>query len=187
MADGDPKDRIVRAALACFAEKGYAATSMADIEAVAGFVPRTGGTYRHFRSKRAILDAVIDAELDRTTAVLAPAPTSFEGAARDGLAELDRQRALMRVLFRDLDQFPELMARVADRLVQQPYRIVTERTAAVAPNADAAAIAAIMIGALVNYKVIEAMVGDRPAGVTEDRLVAAWARLYQLAIEDGVA
>jgi len=185
MPPGDPKDRILRAAMACFAEKGYAATSMADIEAAAGFVPRTGGTYRHFRSKQAILEAAIDAELTRNDEALAPPPATLDGAARSGLAQLDEQRALMRVLFRDLDRFPELLARVADRLIQAPYRLVAERTAAVAPTADAEAIAAIMIGALVNYKVIETMVGERPAGISEDRLVAAWARLYQLAIEDG--
>jgi hypothetical protein len=40
--------------------------------------------------------------------VLASVPTSLEGAARDGLAQLDRHRDLMQILFRDLDQFPEL-------------------------------------------------------------------------------
>ena len=169
----------------CFAAKGFSATTMADIEAAAGFVPRTGGTYRHFRSKEAILTAAIDAALAENDDVLAPVPTTLEGAARDGLAQLDRQRDLMRVLFRDLDQFPELMRRVAERLVKGPYRLVAERTAAVAPNVDAAAVAALMVGGLVNYKVIETIVGERPGGVDEERLVAAWAHLYALIIKGG--
>jgi AcrR family transcriptional regulator len=183
----NPKSRILNAAMTCFATKGYAATTMADIEAAAGFAPRTGGTYRHFRSKQAILEAAIDAHLAVNDEVLAPVPTSLEGAARDGLAQLDQQRELMKVLFRDLDQFPQLMARVVDRLIQGPYRVVAERTAAVAPRVDAEAVATVMIGALVNFKVIEAMVGVRPGGVSEERLIATWAQLYGLLLKEGMS
>ena len=42
-----------------------------------------------------------------------------------------------------------------------------------------------MVGALVNYKVIETIVGERPGGVDTERLVAAWAHLYALVIKDG--
>jgi AcrR family transcriptional regulator len=104
----DPRSRILHAAMRCFASKGYAATTMADIEAAAGFSPRAGGTYRHFDSKRAILESLIESVLEQSDDVLASVPTSLEGAARDGLAQLDRHRDLMQILFRDLDQFPEL-------------------------------------------------------------------------------
>lgn len=183
----DRRQRIIEAALECFGTKGYSATTIAEIERAAGLAPGTGGTYRHFESKQAILEAAVEAQLAVNDDVLAPAPASLEGAARDGLAQLDRQRDLMRVLFRDLDQFPELMTSVADRLIRGPYRLVAERTAAVAANIDAEAMAAIMVGALVNYKVIETMVGERPGGVDEDRLVAAWAHLYGLLIKEGAA
>lgn len=169
----------------CFGDKGYAATTMSEIEAAAGLVPRTGGTYRHFSSKQAILEAAIEDELAANDEVLAPVPETLEGAARDGLAQLDRQRNLTRVMFRDLDQFPDLMASVVERLIRGPYRLVAERTEAVAPGVDGEAMAAVMVGALVNYKVIEAMVGERPGGVDEDRLVTAWAHLYGLLLKDG--
>ncbi len=178
-------DQILDAAMECFGSKGYSATTMPEIELAAGLAPGTGGTYRHFVSKQAILEAAIDRELQENDDVLAPPPTSLEGAARDGLAQLNRQRNLTRVLFRDLDQFPELMTRVVERLIQDPYRIVAERTAAVAPGIDAEAMAAVMVGALVNYKVIETMVGERAGGVDEDRLISAWAHLYGLLIKDG--
>lgn len=179
----ETRQRILDAALRCFAEKGYAATTMADIEAAAGFVPRTGGTYRHFRSKLAILEAAVDDQLTRSEESLSSPPTSFEGAARQGLAQLDHQRDLIRVLFRDLDRFPDLLARVVERLIRSPYRVVAERNTAVTPDVDAEALAAVMIGSLVNYKVIEAMFGERPAGVSEERFVAAWAQLYAMALE----
>ena len=179
------RQQIIDAAMQCFGDKGYSATTMADIEAAAGLVPRTGGTYRHFTSKQAILEAAIGDELAVNDEVLAPVPTSLEDAARDALAQLDRQRNLTRVLFRDLDQFPELLTEVVERLIRGPYRLVAERTNAVAPDIDGEAIAAIMVGALVNYKVIEAMVGERPGGVDEARLVDAWAHVYGLILKDG--
>ena len=179
------RDRILDAGLECFGEQGYASTTIADIEAAAGLAPGTGGTYRHFASKQAILEGVIERELAANDDALAPVPTSLEGAARDGLAQLDRQRNLTRILFRDLDRFPELMADVVERLIRGPYRLVAERTAVVAPRVDAEALASIMVGALVNYKVIETMVGERPGNVDEDRFVKAWAHLYGLLIKDG--
>lgn len=183
--NADRRRLIIDAAMQCFGDKGYAATTMSDIEHAAGLVPRTGGTYRHFASKQAILEAAIDAELDVNDDVLAPTPTSLEGAARDGLAQLERQRNLTRVLFRDLDRFPELLTKVVERLIRGPYRLVAERTEAVAPSADGDAVAAIMVGALVNYKVIESMLGERPGGIDDDRLVAAWAHIYGLILTDG--
>lgn len=43
--------RISREALKLFVEKGYARTSIADIERAAGLAPRAGGFYRHFAGK----------------------------------------------------------------------------------------------------------------------------------------
>ena len=140
----DPKTRVVMAAMGCFAAKGYSATTIADIEQAAGLTPGGGGTYRHFPSKREILEAVIDTVLAQTDEVLAPAPDSLEGAARDALAQLDRQRDLMGLMLRDLDQFPELQRKVIKRLVTGPIRLVAERTAAVAPPVDAEALAFLL-------------------------------------------
>jgi AcrR family transcriptional regulator len=77
----DPKERVTADALACFAAKGYSTTSTADIEAASGLTPGAGGTYRHFRSKREILDAVIDAVLTPNDATLAPPPERSATAA----------------------------------------------------------------------------------------------------------
>ncbi len=181
------RDRIVAGAQSCFAAKGYTATTISDIETAAGLSPGAGGTYAHFASKRAILEAVIDAAVAQDDETLAPVPETLAGAARDGLAELDRQRDLMRLMFHDLDQFPELLQRVVGRLVGGPYRLVAERTAAVAPDVDAEATAALLVGALVNFKVIETLVGHHPGELSEERLVAAWAHLYRLLIEDSTA
>ena len=52
------RDRILRAALKLFVEQGYQKTSIAQIEAEAGLVPRAGALYRHFDSKQSLLREV---------------------------------------------------------------------------------------------------------------------------------
>ncbi|WP_299957647.1 TetR/AcrR family transcriptional regulator [uncultured Modestobacter sp.] len=53
--------RIRAAALRCFADQGYAGTSMAGIAAVAGTAP--GNVYRYFPSKEALFAEVVPPEL----------------------------------------------------------------------------------------------------------------------------
>jgi AcrR family transcriptional regulator len=52
------RDSITHAALTVFALKGYAATSMDDVCLAAGC--SKGGLYHHFRTKSALLGAIVD-------------------------------------------------------------------------------------------------------------------------------
>jgi AcrR family transcriptional regulator len=61
--DPDRKERILVAAAALGARRGFDAISMADIGAAAGIVG--SGIYRHFDSKTAILVAMADRVMDR--------------------------------------------------------------------------------------------------------------------------
>ena len=185
----DPKERILRAAMRCFADKGYAATTMADIESAAGFQPRTGGTYRHFKSKYAILDAALDRELGSRAAATASWETagSVVETARAALRTLDGQRDLMKVLFRDLDAFPELFERMSERLIQSTYRETADRIAAMSPGTDAEAIAAVTVGSLVNFKIIQAFTGRTPNDVDDERFAEAWALIVTAAATAGAA
>src|SRR5689334_23742856 len=61
--DPDRKERILVAAAALGARRGFDAISMADIGAEAGIVG--SGVYRHFDSKTAILVAMADRVMDR--------------------------------------------------------------------------------------------------------------------------
>lgn len=179
------RDRILDAAISCFASRGYAGTTIADIEAAAGFSPRAGGTYRHFKSKQAILEAAVERLLTMSDDELAPVPASPEEAARTALAQLDVLRDVTLMLFRALDEFPELLERVVDRLVTGPYRVVAERLAALAPGVDADAVVVLLLGGLNNYKLIEALVGHQPTGLNDDRLAAAWGFVYRAVVEMG--
>lgn len=57
MTVSDTKERILETALGLFAESGYEAVSTADIAGALGLTK--GALYRHYRNKRAILDAIV--------------------------------------------------------------------------------------------------------------------------------
>jgi AcrR family transcriptional regulator len=52
------RDRLRDAASALFLSRGYRATSIGAIEKAAGLAPRTGGFYRHYPSKQALLSDI---------------------------------------------------------------------------------------------------------------------------------
>jgi len=64
-----PRDRIVAAAMSCFARLGFHGASMQDICAEAGM--SAGNLYRYFRSKEAIIAAIAEIERERNYQALA--------------------------------------------------------------------------------------------------------------------
>ncbi|SCB19836.1 TetR/AcrR family transcriptional regulator [Cupriavidus alkaliphilus] len=68
MTDVTTRDRIVAEADKLFYERGFEHTSFADIADAVGI--SRGNFYHHFKSKDAILDAVIDARAARTRQML---------------------------------------------------------------------------------------------------------------------
>lgn len=178
------RDRIVEAALELFVEKGYKATTIVDIEQAAGLTPGGGGTYRHFPSKQAILEAGIEQGRRSTQAVLAPVPTSMLEAALGGI-EMSRANAQMTLLvLRDLGQFPELQQKVMDDVVMPIYQVAAERTAVISPTGDADAIAAVVSHAMLGFILFESVLGTHALDVDADRFAAGWARLLDLVIAD---
>ena len=75
------REAILRAAEACFLEKGFHGTGMAEICKAAGMSP--GALYRYFPSKEAIIEGIADEERDETAGLFA----AIE-AADDIVAEL---------------------------------------------------------------------------------------------------
>lgn len=58
------RQQILKAAMECFIQKGYAHTRVDDIAKEAGL--SKGGVYFHFPSKRDIFDALQESEIERT-------------------------------------------------------------------------------------------------------------------------
>ncbi|WP_030922569.1 TetR/AcrR family transcriptional regulator [Streptosporangium amethystogenes] len=185
------RERIIDEALRLFAERGYSATSVAEIEAASGLSPGAGGLYRHFKSKYEVLAAAVNehaartrAQIAETLADLSAVDTSTEieerlaHLCRAGLAKVREERDLTRVFFRDLSQFPELVATVREGLLQPMFDAITTWFRAqpeyAGADADWPAIGAVLGGAVVHYRLFEETVGEPPARAERDRFVAAW-------------
>ena len=78
----NPKRRLIDAAVALFAEKGYASTSVKEIVAQADVSKPV--LYYHFGSKEGIFHAILDWASERQEAVLAEV-LDMSGTARDRL------------------------------------------------------------------------------------------------------
>lgn len=63
------RERLVTEATRLFSGQGFQATSVSQIEAAAGLAAGSGALYHHFKSKDALLDAVVGRQLDRRKAM----------------------------------------------------------------------------------------------------------------------
>ena len=187
MASGHPtRERILAEALRLFAERGYRATTVGDIEEAAGLAPRRGSLYKHFRSKEDVLTAVLERHAQRMEGMeavveLMPAEDSdaeFLVLVRAGLGQLRRDRDLIRLTVREGDRFPALAA-YRERLVSVVLRGTAEWIRRQGrKDLDADALAAVFLGAVVHWRVEEALFGSAFPDVDEDRFVAALAHLW---------
>ena len=190
------RERIVVEALRLFAERGYSATAVAEIEAAAGLSPGAGGLYRHFRSKEEVLAAAVAARGATTREELAtlldagapksfgdtsePLPVRLRRVCRAGLRKVDEERRLLRVLFRDLDQFPYLVETVRVQLTDPVYQALADwlrRQPEFAADVDWSAAASVLGGAIVNHWLANSQMHAPPLAVDEDGFIASWVRL----------
>jgi AcrR family transcriptional regulator len=185
------RERIISAAIELFAQRGYRATTVGDIEAAAGLTARAGALYKHFGSKQEVLEAAVDREVSAVEAMrsvmdfmpLGDLRAELTLLARWTLQELAKEYDLCRILEREGQEFPELTRRMKDAVVQRAYRETAEfirrRLEELnLPEQDCEALAAIALGALVNYRTEERLFGEPPAGVDEERFVKAWVELW---------
>ncbi|MER6946618.1 helix-turn-helix domain-containing protein [Nonomuraea sp. NPDC000554] len=188
------RERIIDEALRLFAERGYAATSVAEIEAASGLSPGAGGLYRHFKSKYEVLAAAINEHAARTRVQVAESLDQLSGMessaaleerlshlCRAGLAKVREESELTRVFFRDLSQFPELVTVVREGLLQPMFDAITTWFRAQPEYSDAeldwTGIAAVLGGSVVHYRLFQETVGESPGHAEKDQFVEAWVRL----------
>ena len=182
-------ERILREAMRLFAEHGYERTSIADIQAAAGLAPGSGALYKHFPSKEAERAAGMDdfvagaeraRELIRT--VPGPAEDALSVLARAAMRMLQEDRDVLRIVWRELEQFPELLERVRERRMQTTYAALADWLRDRADRGelrveDPAATAAVLLGGLTSFKVFHTLLGEPPARLDDERFVLAWLRV----------
>lgn len=190
--EGSTRDRVLQVAMRLFGEQGYAATTIAQIEAAAGLSPGSGSLYRHFRSKQELLEEGVRAQLEGAADLrdllgdehgLADLelPERLRLVLRVTIARLERGRDLVWMLLRDYRAFPELMERVRE---EQMLRVAEAfaRWLSVQPelrdaDRDWPAAAGVLIAAVSHYWLLRDAFGTEPFGVAEDRYLTVAADL----------
>jgi AcrR family transcriptional regulator len=171
-----------------FGRQGFRATTIAQIEAAAGLTPGAGGLYRHFPSKRALLEAGVDHQLEHASqlgqlldpaelARIAPGVDRFIAVADASLRRLDAERDVNRLLLRDLAEFPELLDRIRDNELRRVHQTFTAwlQSQAPDPTVDVGALAAVLMSALSHFWIFTDAFGEYPLEVDRDRFLASLA------------
>lgn len=179
-------DRILREAMRLFAERGYERTSIADIQAAAGLAPGSGALYKHFRSKEAVLaagmeDFVAGAERARELIRTVPGPANqaLGVLGHAAMRMLTDDRDVLRIVWRELEQFPALRDEVREQRMQGTYAAIAGWLRERADRGelrveDPEATAAVLLGALTSFKLFQALFGEPPSGLDDERFVRAW-------------
>ncbi|HEY4915941.1 MAG TPA: TetR/AcrR family transcriptional regulator [Solirubrobacteraceae bacterium] len=188
------RERIVDEAMLLFSQNGYAATSIAKIEAAAGLTPGAGGVYHHFASKEAVLAAGIERQLARLGALreirgvlgsLGDLKAELTLTARYVLAELDSESELLRILASDARNRPQLLTTAVDQLVSSTFAgfatWIGERAEHTIRAQEAKSIAALGLGALLSSRLLRDVLGI-PSQVDDEALVDTWVRLMLAAL-----
>lgn len=181
------RERILDAAVELFGRHGYSATSVGQIEEAAGLAPRRGALYKHFESKRALLDAAVErrASAARRGHELAEAlvrgdiRSEARAYGRASLRIIAADQALLRIVMREGDNFPELRDAFRERIVRSGHastvmwlRRAVERTGAPSPDLDG--LAALILGSLIDYCVLDTLLGEPPGALGEERFLDVW-------------
>ena len=185
------RDRLVQAGMRLFADRGFKATTVGAIEAAVGLQPRRGALYKHFASKRALLDVGVDQHLEAIGTAAAQLRDLEIGSIAAGDAEqvraflvvlgrwfldqLDAQRDLTRVLEHDGQHLAAVAEVVHDEIIDVGYGAAAALLRSVDPDIDADALAVVLVGALAAARRTEWTFGATPLGVDDDRLLDAWA------------
>jgi AcrR family transcriptional regulator len=124
-------DEILAAALASFAERGFAATRLEDVAARAGI--SKGTLYLYFHGKEELFEAVVRATLVPNLERLEALSGTFEGPSEHLLERLlltvagvvdSRTGAIPKLVIAEAGNFPELARFYLDEVVRRALRLI---------------------------------------------------------------
>lgn len=177
--------------MALFGQLGYRATTVAMIERAAGLSAGSGGLYKHFPSKQAVLEAGVRPRIERADALSAlgdggapPDPrAALRAIAAAGLDRLDTERDLNRILVRDLEHFPDLLELFRRAELERLHAGLGRALAALGSGTDPDALALVLISAVSHYWLIADVFGGvHPVAVDRDAYLDALADVALAAI-----
>ena len=181
------RQRTIDAAIELFGERGYKGSAISAIEERAGLSPGAGGLYRHFSSKRELLEAALEPVLEsvqfleqaRKLLPLADLRSELTVLARGGLAGIAASRPLLRIIERDPNMIPELRERVRVEVIERGYGLTADiiRDLAHAHElptpSNVEALARMATGTLINF-VREAEIYGSDMTTDSEQLIDAW-------------
>ena len=93
------------------------------------------------------------------------------------LTRMSREETISKVIEQEGHRLPELVDRMRDGISETGYAMTSAYLVdrGLAPDADADAVAVLLLGGLVNLRRSTWTFGAEPAGVSDDRAIAAWA------------
>jgi AcrR family transcriptional regulator len=181
------RDRLLAAALRLFAARGYSATSVADIQRASGLAPGSGALYKHFASKRELLEAAVTHRIDSIVAAReefdAGQPGSVEQAVRTAgqliWSNLNQSEDLLKVMLREPEELGDLDEKTWQVITDNAYQRFADELASSNRSGrtsipDPEAAAAVAIASLSYAATLQALSGRLPGNVDEDRYFEAW-------------
>lgn len=181
------RDEMIDTGMRLFAERGFAATTVADIQTACGLTAGSGALYKHFASKLAVLEAGVHryvTDLDeRRTGFVGGLPDD-PGAALQQIAvavtdAMAGDRSIIRITMRDLEAFPDLLDTLWQGLLGALYQELTDWVGVQAALGrvtvtDPAATAAVLVASLTYPTVLHALIGRQPGSVDPAAYLRAW-------------
>jgi AcrR family transcriptional regulator len=183
-------ERLLDAAIRLFSEKGYERTSVGEIQEEAGLTFGSGALYKHFPSKEAVLAEGVErfVESARTERKMLgdldsePIASALRAIAERAMVSFSRDQDALRIVWRDLENFPQLQERVRSERIRSTFDdfsawLEHQRDLGRLQAHDSRAVSAVALGSLAFFQILQFLMHDTPAGIDEDRFVTAWTQL----------
>jgi AcrR family transcriptional regulator len=181
------RDRLLAAALKLFATKGYAATSVADVQRASGLAPGSGALYKHFASKRELLDAAVAHRIDSIVAAREEYDAEDLGSVEEAVRtageliwkNLTESEDLLKVMLREPEELGELNEKTWQVITDNAYQRFADELAASNRSGrtcipDPEAAASVAIGSLSYAATLQALTGRSPGNIDDKRYFEAW-------------
>lgn len=179
--DQPTRERIMQSALELFCDRGFDRTSVADIEEASGLSRGSGAFYRHFDTKKELLEAVIDdivARRDRMESMMEMVSLGdLEAEARllldRGLKLMEPGQKLYLTLLPLAEEYPTLFEQLHDRIIKPSYDtavawIRQKQREGDLDVDDPHAVAGVVVNALAQYQQEMELFGHLPTEATRE-------------------
>jgi AcrR family transcriptional regulator len=188
-------ERLLDAAMELFAANGYDGTSVGEIQEAAGLTFGSGALYKHFRSKEDVLAEGMERFVEHTRGQQQlfealdglAIPEALTAIATQVMASLAADRDALRIAWRDLEDFPELMEKVRTERIRATFDqftawLTVQDAEGRVSTHDPAVVAAVALSSLAFFQLHSFLLHDTPGGIVADRFVTAWSELFSYAL-----